>query len=564
VDTIFYDRDQLTAKGAPDATIMTNPASREIALHLFRIRSERNMLRMRWLVLALVALMLVVPVSAQIVPDENTLVIAQSVDVGALEPALVGSRAEANIFSHIFGTLYDITETGELAPFLATGYTISEDGTEWTFTLNEGLTCHDGEALTAEDVAYTFQRAANPDNAFTGNTVGFIFPSVGFVEARADSDLEVTIVTDRAQSEPLRLGLLSEVYIHCQDYYSSITLEQAAEAPVGSGPYQFVEWVRDDYVRLERVEGYTLLDPAFQTLIWRVIPEASTRVAELIAGNVDIVANVPPDQAAAIDNSGTAMVQSVAGTRRMYVGFQFGEAYADAPGYEALQKTEVRVALQYAIDVPTICSALLGTECTRASSMVNDPNGNPNLTPYPYDPAQAEALLDAAGYPRGADGVRFSTVLMGPRGRYLNDANVVQAIGQYLSDIGIQTEVQILDWSSEYVPRVRAKDVGPLFFLGTGGSTWSALYDMADLSAPDAGTNYTNWQNETWFTLWDQTAGADAETERALINEMLEVFYNDPPWLLLYFQPDFYGVSNRLDWQARRDEQIMVYSATLK
>lgn len=512
-----------------------------------------------------VLLIVAVPLTVQAqTPDETTLVIAQSVDVGALEPALVGSRAESNIFNHLFGTLYEISETGELVPFLANAYSISEDGTEWTFTLNEGLTCHDGEALTAQDVVYTFQRAADPANAFTGNTVGFVFPSVGYVDARAESDLEVTIITDRAQSEPLRLGLLSEVYIHCQDYYSALTLEQAAEAPVGSGPYRFVEWVRDDYVLIEKVPDYPLIEAGFDRIYWRVIPEASTRVAELIAGNVDIVANVPPDQVAAVDASGTAAVQAVSGTRRMYVGFQFGEAFADAPGYDAIQNTAVRVALQHAVDVPTICQTLLGTECERASSMVNPPNNNPDLTPYPYDPAEAERLLDEAGYPRGENGVRFEITLMGPRGRYLNDANVVQAIGQYLTDIGVQTTVEILDWSSDYLPRVRAKDVGPLFFLGTGGSTWSALYDMADLSAPDAGTNYTNWQNEEWFTLWDSTAGLDPEAERTVINEMLEVFYNDPPWLLLYFQPDFYGVSSRIDWNARRDEQIVVYNATLK
>lgn len=496
-------------------------------------------------------------------PDETTLVIAQSVDVGALEPALINSRAESNIFNHLFGTLFEISDSGSLDPYLATEYSISEDGTEWTFTLNEGLTCHDGEALTAEDVVYSFQRAADPANAFTGNTSGFVFPSVGYVDARVDGDLQATIITDRAQSEPLRLGLLSEVYIHCKDYYSSLTLEEAAEAPVGSGPYSFVEWVRDDYVLIEKVPGYTLRTAGFDKIYWRVIPEASTRVAELIAGNIDVISNVPPDQVAAVNDSGVASVKAVSGTRRMYVGFQFGENFADAPGYEAIQNTAVRVALQYAVDVPTICSTLLGTECERATSMVNPPNNNPNLAPYPYDPAEAERLLDEAGYPRGENGVRFEITLMGPRGRYLNDANVVQAIGQYLTDVGVQTTVEILDWSSDYLPRVREKNVGPMFFLGSGGSTWSALYDMADLSAPDAGTNYTNWANEEWFSLWDSTAGLDPEAERVVIDQMLEVFYNDPPWLLLYFQPDFYGVSSRLNWEPRRDEQIVVYSATL-
>jgi peptide/nickel transport system substrate-binding protein len=516
------------------------------------------------LLFALSLVLTVVPLVSAQTPDETTLVIAQSVDVGALEPALINSRAESNIFNHMFATVYEISEAGSLEPYLANSYTISEDGTEWTFNLNEGLTCHDGEALTAEDVAYSFNRAKDPANAFTGNTSGFVFPSIGFIEARADSDLAVTIVMDRAQSEAVRLGLISEVYVHCMDYYSSMSLEAVAEAPVGSGPYQFVEWIRDDYVLIEKVDGFTLRDVAFDKLYWRVIPEASTRTAELLAGNVDIIANVPPDQIAAIDGSGSATVKAVQGTRRMYVGFQQSEAFADEPGAEAIAKTEVRIALQYAVDVETICVTLLGTECERASSMVNPPNNNPNLEPYPFDPAKAEELLDAAGYPRGDDGVRFEITLQGPRGRYLNDANVVLAIGQYLSDIGVQTTVEILDWSSEYLPLVRAKDVGPLFFLGTGGATWAALYDMADLSAPDAGTNYTNWANEEWFALWDQTAGTTPDVERELVNQMLEVFYNDPPWLLLYFQPDFYGVSDRLEWTPRRDEQIGVLGATLK
>ena len=497
-------------------------------------------------------------------PDDNTLVIAQTVDVDSWEPSVVTSRAEANIFSHLFGTLFEITETGELTPYLASDVSYSESGTEITFTMNEGLTCHDGEPLTAEDVAYTFNRAADPDNAFTGNTADFVFDSVGFINAEAISDLEVTIFVERFQS--INLGLLSEVYIHCKDSYEAMSLEEAANNPVGSGPYEFVEWVPDSYTTIRKFEGFTLREAGFDTLVWRVIPEASTRVAELIDGNVDIISNVVPDQVPAIDNSGVATVQAVQGTRRMYVGYNQRDIFDDSEGGQAIKNTDVRVALQYAVDVPTICATLLGTECTRASSMVNPPNDNPNLEPYPYDPAKAEELLDAAGYPRGDDGVRFEITLQAGRGRYLNDVNVVLAIGQYLTDVGVETNVEILDWSSEFVPALRTHDVGPLYFVGTGGGTWNAQYDMADISEPTGGTNYTEWSNPEWFELRDSLADASltADETQDIVNQMLEVMYNDPPWLFLYFQPDFYGVSDRINWQARRDEQIIAYSATLK
>ncbi|CAN5905759.1 ABC transporter substrate-binding protein [soil metagenome] len=496
-------------------------------------------------------------------PDENTLVVAQSVDASTFDPAEIGSRNEANIAQHLLATLYQASPEGELIPYLAESYEESEDGTEISFKLREGLTCQDGEALTAEDVAYSFNRAADPENGFTGNTPGFVFSSLGFVEARADDDLTATIVTEKYN--PIALGMISEVYIHCKDSYEAMSLEEAATNPIGSGPYRFVEWIRDDRFVMERVDDFTLRSPGFQTVIWRVIPEASTRTAELIAGNVDIIANVSPDQVDAINNSGASEVQAVAGTRRIYVGFNQKEKFTSTEGGAAIQKTEVRRALQYAVDVPTICAALLNTECERASSLVNAPNSNPNLEPYPYDPETAEQLLDEAGYPRGDDGVRFSITLQAPNGRYLNDANVALAVGQYLSDIGVETEVELLEWASVYIPLIRTHDAGPLFLLGSGGATWSALYDMADLSAPDAGTNYAEWQNPDWFSGWDRISQTrDEAGQREIINEMLDVFYNDPPWLMMYFQPDFYGVTDRLDWQVRRDEHIFVDEATLK
>ena len=497
-------------------------------------------------------------------PDDSTLVIAQTVDVNGWDPSEVNSRAEANIFGHMFATLFEIAEDGSLRPHLAHSVSLNEDGTEVTWSLNEGLTCHDGEALTAEDVAYTFNRAGDPDNGFTGNTAGFVFDSAGFIRAEAVSELDVTIFVEQFQS--INLGLLSEVYIHCKDSYEAMTLEEAAANPIGSGPYSFVEWVADSHTTLARVEGYAQRETFFDTMVWRVIPEASTRAAELIAGNVDIIANVVPDQVEAVNNSGVAEVQAVQGTRRMYVGFNFNPYFEGEPGYAEIQGSDVRVALQYAVDVPTICATLLGTDCERASSMVNAPNNNPNLEPYPYDPMKAEELLDAAGYPRGDDdGVRFNIALQAGAGRYLNDVNVVQAIGQYLSDVGVQTDVQIQDWSSEYVPALRQHEVGPLYFVGTGGGTWNAQYDMADISSPDGATNYTEWSNPRWFELRKTlfNPALSAEETQDIVNEMLEVFYNDPPWLLLYFQPDFYGVSNRIDWDARRDEQIIAYNAGL-
>jgi len=491
------------------------------------------------------------------------LVVAQSVDVQGLEPSNVNSRAESNIFTHMYATLYEITESGAIEPYLAESYTTSADGKEMTFKLKEGLVCDDGEPLTAEDAAYTFERAADDANGFTGNTAGFVLDALDYQGVRVDSELEVTILMGRYSSPAL--GLISEAFIHCKDSYEAMSLEDAAANPIGSGPYRLVEWVKDDYVLLEKVPDYGLKDVAYDEIEWKVIPEASTRTAELIAGNVDVITNVPPDQHAAIDGSGAAGVIGVAGTRRMYVGFNQRDIYDDTEGGRAIKDTAVRVALQYAVDVPTICQTLLAFDCERASSMVNKPNDNANLEPYPYDPVKAGELLDAAGYPLKEDGTRFDITFMAGRGRYLNDVAVVQAIAQYLIDVGINIDLQVMDWGSEFVPALRLHEVGPLYFVGTGGSTWNAVYDMSDLSAPDAATNYTEWNNPEWFELWSQLGEVrDAAAEKEITDKMLEVMYNDPPWLFLYFQPDFYGVATDVDWQPRRDEIIDLTTASPK
>jgi peptide/nickel transport system substrate-binding protein len=504
------------------------------------------------------AALLAAPAVALAAPPDDTIVVGLSADASTFDPAQISSRDNANIAKHIFATLFTVNFEGEVQPYLVDQTAVSDDGLAYTFTLKDGLTCEDGEPLTAEDVAYSFTRAADPANAFTGNTPGFVFTTLGFQSAEVVDDLNVRINVKARTT--LALGMLAQVYIHCKDSYEAMTLEEAASNPIGSGSYRIAQWDRGSQIVLDKVK-----DPGnFEHIIFRIIPEASTRTAELIANNVDIITNVSPDQIDAIDNSGTAIVEKVSGTRRMQVGFNLGEGVAGLPGAAEIQDPKVRWALQYAVDVPSICTQLLGTECERMTSLVNPPNGNPDLQPVPYDPAEAERLLDEAGYPRGEDGVRFHIRLQGPRGRYLNDANVVQAIGQYLTDVGVETEVELLEWASVYSPLLRTKTMGPLFFLGQGGVTWNPLYDMSLFSTPDAPTNYQSWTDQRWFDDWTLALAAPTvEEARPIINRMLQLFHDEGPWLLLYFQPDFYGVSNRIEWTPRRDEEIELFAATL-
>lgn len=531
-------------------------------------------IRMLIILILLLGLM-AVSVNAQVPePDDNTIVVAFSQVPESFDPAQVRG-GNSSMLMHMFGQLFELGQaSGSINPYLAHSYDISEDGKEWTFHLNEGLTCHDGEALTAEDVVYTFERVMDPANGFTGNTAGFVKASIGYEGVRADGDLDVTIITSMAQNERMRLGLISEVYIHCKDSYEQMSLEEASLNPVGSGPYRFEEWVPGEYLRMSRVADFALRDTYFENIVWRIIPEASTAAAEVITGKVDILKDLPATQVDAINASGVAEVYAYPGTTRVYIGFNMNP---DAPfranptmGTDAIMQTDVRVALQYAVDAESICQQLLGATCRRATSLVNPPNDHPTLEPYPYDPAKAEELLDAAGYPADANGVRFELELMARRVAGAAGSDVALAVAQYLTDVGVPTEVVFLE-SADFIEQLINHDLGPIYLGTTGGSTWSAQYDMADIPGTAAGgakaeTNYTNWDSPEWFTLWDSLADltADPEAERATEVKMLEVFYNDPPWLLLYPGPRLEAVSNRLDYGTRADFFIVVYGAKLK
>jgi peptide/nickel transport system substrate-binding protein len=491
--------------------------------------------------------------SASTAPANKTLTIAQSTDADTLDPADENTIPTLNIARMLFGTLYRVSPTGQLEAYLAESYQYAEDGKSITFKLRPGLMCEDGEPLTARDAAYSFDRAADPKLKFTGNATGFVLPALGYVGTRVDSKLTFTLLVKKYN--PIAIGLISELLISCKAPYEKMTKEQAATHPVASGPYRLAQWTHDDRIVLERNKYFHLRAPHYDRVVWRVIPESSTRAAELIAGDVDIISNVSPDQIDVINNSDTAKVESIASVRRIYVGFNQKQKFASSPGGMAIRDPAVRQALQYAVDVPTMCEALLRTPCKRAATMIAPNNDHTGIPAYPYDPDRAERLLDAAGYPRGKDGVRFEITMQAQRDMY-GDTNVMLAVGQYLTDIGVKTTVQLLD-PSVYVPLIRQHNAGPLYFQGTGGATWSALYDISDLTSPTSGTNYTNWADPAFFDGWKQLdATRDPATMNAIIDHMMHVFHDRGTWLLLFFQPDSYGVSNRIHWQPRPDEAI--------
>jgi peptide/nickel transport system substrate-binding protein len=224
----------------------------------------------------------------------------------------------------------------QLTPGIATEWNMVDNLT-WEFKIREGVKAHNGEVINAEDVAYTFERTADPKMVGAGSYPEFILANIKYDRAEVVDEQTVRIHTQ--EPAPELPAFMWAMLVLPKDYYSSISVEEAALKPVGSGPYKFVEWRKGEQLTLEANEDYFDGPPQAKQVIFRAVPEASSRLAELNTGGADLVVNIPPDLQSQVD-AGLAQVVPVEGRRRIYIGFTFY-----GPNQEAIKDKRVRQAL---------------------------------------------------------------------------------------------------------------------------------------------------------------------------------------------------------------------------
>lgn len=469
-------------------------------------------------------------------PNPDRAVIAQGVDIETMDPTFASSTATWNVLHHVFEPLMLRDADMVLQPALAVAWRVLDEYT-WEFDLRDGVTFHSGAPFDAEAVKFSLERMFSPDVTTVHRAVRDIpLDRVEVVDA-----LTVRIVTKTPTV--LMPHFLRTVLIIDPTVY-------AANEPVngrasGTGPYTFGSWVRDSGVVLQANPSYWAGEPAIQELVFRPIPENATRVSELLTGAVDLIVNVPPDDLPQIETARSRSVISQGG-RDVFLGLR-----SDLSPFDDVR---VRQAVNYAVDRAAINEAILGGYGELYGSVVMPPNNSPAVEPYAYDPERARALLAEAGYPNGVE-----VTLQTPNGRYLKDVEAAQAVAAYLDMVGIRTRVEVLDWSV-FSNAWQTKTGTEMFLLGLGG--W--FDGQGELTWLLDATSNTGWVNEAFEAGFEQLATTFDEDERlALIHELDELAYEQAPWLFLWRQPSLYGVSERLNWEPRRDEYIFLWDATL-
>lgn len=469
----------------------------------------------------------------------DILVVAQGVDATTLDPHMHQETPTYNVCMNIYDGLVKRNKKEEIVPNLAVSWKILND-TTWQFKLREGVKFHNGEEFDANAVKFSIERVIDPK---TRSPQISDLSAIDHVEVV--DKYTVNIITKKPY--PILLARLCNHMIIPPKYVKEKGADYLALHPVGTGPYKFKSWHKDEKIVLVANKDYHFGEPKVKNVIFRPIPEASSRIAELLTGGVDIITNVPPDKIEEIENSKKARITSAPSARVIFI-------VLDMTRESPIKSKKVRQALNYAVDVDSIIKYVLGGNAYRVATPLTPAHFgyDPSIKPYPYDPEKAKKLLKEAGYPNG-----FKMTLLSPSGRYLMDKDVAQAIAGQLNKIGLKINVRVLEWGVYVKQILSRKTESPMFLLGWGNDTFDAdgtLFPM--FRSGERLSFYSNSEFDKYVDLGRSTL--DPEKRKEYYSKALHILYDDPGWIFLYQQKDLYGASKRIKWEARSDERIFL------
>jgi peptide/nickel transport system substrate-binding protein len=474
-------------------------------------------------------------------------VVAQAADPTTMDPHAHRETPTANVLRHFYDPLIErnLDDPTKFDGILAESYEQVDD-TTIEFTLREGVKFAGGEPFNAETVKYNIDR-------LTGKLEGeppvlaFEFESVD--RAEVVDERTVRIITK--QPDALILGTIASALMIPAGAVDT-DRDALASKPNGTGPYDFVRWNRNNQVVMRAKRDYFLDAPRIREVVFRTLPDASSRLAAIQTGDVDVITNVPPDNIPEVE-SGDAEVFEVPSAR-------VASLWLNTLDVEPLKSTQVRQALNYAVDKQAITENIMSGFGEPVATITPEyfVGHNEELEPYPFDPDRAKQLLAEAGYGDG-----FPMTIMVPRGRYFLGEEVVQAVVGYLNDVGIETKIQAVEFGV-FAEATQKRDIPEAFFGAWGNAFFNPLDELqvAVLSGTKGFSWYSNKEVDGLIGQAAQTT--DPEEHANILREIEQKIYDDPPFVFLFAYKDSYGVSNRLDWQPRRDEVIYMYEAGLK
>ncbi len=491
------------------------------------------------------------------------LTIGIGADVTAIDPHYHNVTPNNNVAAHIFDYLVLRDERQKPIPGLAESWR-TVDPLTWEFKLRKGVKFHDGSEFTAADVVASIERVPLVPNS----------PSPFTAYTKQIKEMTVvdpyTIRFRTAAPYPLMPTDMTQVAIISAKAAKASTEDfNSGKAAIGTGPYKLLRYVKGDRIELARFDGYWGGKTPWEKVTLRLLPNDASRVAALLAGDVQAIEYVPTSDVARIRADKRLNVYKIIADRLIYLHMDSdrdvspyvtdkdGKALAKNP----LKDPRVRKAISKAINRNAIVDKVMEGEAVAAGQLLADGmfGTTRNLKVEPYDPAGAKKLLAEAGYPDG-----FGLTIHAPNNRYVNDAKVAQAVAQMLTRIGIATRVEVLP-SATYFPQ--ATELKFSFMLvgwssGTGEAS-SPLKALLATYSRDKGFGTANrgrYSNPRVDALLEQALATVEDPKReALLQRATEIAIDDTGIIPLHFQVNLWATRNGITYVPRTDENTLAH-----
>ncbi|MEL7151856.1 MAG: ABC transporter substrate-binding protein [Pseudomonadota bacterium] len=501
----------------------------------------------------------------------DSLTIGLSSEPTAIDPHYHNLTPNLSFAQHIFDPLIRQSETQALRPGLAVSWR-PLDETTWEFKLREGVTFHDGSAFDADDVIASFERAPDVPNSPSS----FATYTKGKTVEKID---QYTVHIKTAEPYPLVPNDISQILIISDEVADATTADfNDGSAAVGTGPYIYRDFVPGDRIEVTANADYWDGAPAWDEVTFRPISSDPSRVAALLAGDVDMIDGVPTSDIEVLKADENVNLWQGSSNRVIFLHMdQFRDTTPFVTGKNGeeimnpLLDQRVRLAISKAVNRPAIVERVMEGVAIPAGQLL--PEGffgvSDKLDVMEYDPEGAKALLAEAGY---ADG--FALTIHGPNDRYINDAKIVEAIAQMLTRIGITTSVETMP-RSVYFSRASSGGEGglPEFSLilvgwgagsGEASSPLKSLIHTYDKERGFGSSNRGRHSNAAIDALiQDALATVDDEARADLLAQATEQAINDVAIVPLHFQVNTWATRGDLSYVPRTDEFTLANSVTV-
>lgn len=483
--------------------------------------------------------------------------IGLAAEVSTLDPHYLNIAPNVAFSSHLFDALVHVDQDGKLIPGLATSWR-AVDATTWEIKLRSGVKFHDGSDFTAEDAVFSLDRPAavkNSPGPFTSYTRQ--------IAAKQVVDPLTLRLKTTMPYGPLPLDL-STIFIVSKKAAQNAATEDfnSGRALIGTGPFKFVSYKPGEAIELARNDNYWGGKSAWEKVSFRMIASDASRLAALLAGDVDAIENVPTADMARLKSQPKFTLAQKTSWRTIFWHLDHSSPVArfvtDKQGKplpaNPLRDVRVRQALSKAINRQALTERIMEGLAVPASNIVSPGilGYNSALKPEAFDPDGAKKLLAEAGYPDG-----FAITLHGPKNRYINDEKVVQAVAQFLNRIGVQAKVETLPLSV-YFGRARSGEFS-MAMLGWG--TLAGDFGLRTLlGTPNQETGWGSWNwgkysNKNVDDLVRASLGSVDEAKRAeSARQAAATALKDVAVIPLHHQTASWAMKKGIKYNARIDE----------